>query len=303
MVPDFPVPRSSPHGRVKGTNVHPTPAHFSGPTSDVWVNFWGPGWDWSYVKDSIDLTVTRGVNVFRAIGVTNVVTGGVLTRAQYLARHQQIADYCQAIGIRYYPVGGSLTHRGSASDAAVTAEVTALYQAMVPYGDTILGFDMFNEFQDDPRGLVTAQAMVASTSAAIRGAGSTPIPVTASLGVDIQNPAQIRAITPHVDYLDFHLYLTTAYMQANPTLFGFLQQVAPGYRVVIGEAGINRYGGSTPQKRADFYTAVLAVQAATPQALGTCNWAAVNDQYGLFDYTTRTLQTDIAGAWSLFPTM
>jgi len=300
-VPRFPDYSPSPHGRVKGTNVHPTPANFSGPASDVWVNFWGGGYDFQYIKDSIDLTVALGVNVFRAIGVTNVVTDGVLTRSQYLARHQQIAAYCQSIGIRYYPSGGSLSHRGSATDAAMIAEVVALYQAMIPYGDTIFGFDMYNEFQDDPRGIPTAQATVASTAAAIRALAQAPIPITTSLASDIQTPVQYQGILNSINYIDVHIYQTLSFLQSNPNLFGFLNQVAPGCKIVIGETGIDRAGGSTAQQRADFYIAVLAIQQNTPQMLGTCNWAAINDNYGLYDYTTRTLQTDISGAWAQYP--
>jgi hypothetical protein len=143
--------------------------------------------------------------------------------------------------------------------------------------------------------------IVAATASAIRGGGGVTIPFTASINADVTNPDLLRAITQYVTYLDFHLYETTAYMQANPHLFDFLQQVAPGFRVVFGEFGIDRSNGTTPQQRADFYSAVLTIQKNTLQALGGCNWAAVNDQYGLFDYITRTLQTDIAGVWAQFP--
>lgn len=297
------LPDSSPsrRGRVKGTNVHPTPAQFSGPTPDVWVNFWAGGYDWPFIKDSIDRTVALGVNVVRIIGATNAITDGIMTRTQYLANQRQVAAYCQSIGMRYYPCAGSLTHRGTATDLAIINEVVTLYQAMIPYGNTIFGFDMYNEHRDDSAGLGHAATMVADTASAIRRAGRTPIPITASIHTDITNPDLIRAIAPHVNYLDFHLWQTLSFMQSNPYLFDFLQQIAPRFKVVVGEMGTSRSDGSTAQQRANYYTAARVIQQNTPKQLGTINWAAINDDFGLYDYATRTLQTDISGAWALFP--
>ncbi|MBV9058534.1 MAG: hypothetical protein JOZ09_05175 [Pseudonocardiales bacterium] len=298
---DFPDSRPSPQGRVKGTNVHPTPAQFLGPTSDVWVNFWAGGYDWAYVKESIDRPVPLGINVVRIIGSTNAITDGSIARTRYLANHRQVASYCRSIGIRYYPCAASLTHRGAATDSAIINEIVALYQAMIPYGNTIFGFDMYNEYRDDSAGLAHAATMVANTAAAIRRIGNNPIPITASIHTDITNADLIRAIAPHVDYLDFHLWQTLSFMQSNPNLFSFLQLVTPGLKVVVGEMGTNRSDGSSAQQRADYYTAARVIQQNTPQQLGTINWAAIDDNFGLYDYTTRTLQADISGAWALFP--
>jgi hypothetical protein len=304
MVPRFPVSKPNPHGRVKGSNAHPRPANFGGPSSDVWVNFWVGGYDIVYIKECIDRTrqLTNGINVFRTIGSTMAVTDGYTGRSTYLARQAEVASYCQSVGVRYYPCAGDLTHRGTATDSAVIDEVVALYQAMISYGDTIFGFDMFNEYRNDPSGLSHAATMVANTAAAIRNTGTVSIPYTASINADITNESLIRDIYKNISYFDFHIYETLPFLQANPNLFDFLRRVAPGFKIVVGETGVDRTnGGLTAQQRADYYTAVLTIQNNTTQMLGTCQWAAIDENYGLFDFTTRTLQTDIAGVWQTFP--
>ena len=303
MVPRFPGSSSSvPHGKVKGTNLHPSAAQFAGPTSDVFVNVWAGGYDWQLIKDSIDLTKTTGVNVFRAIGATNAVTEGYMTRTSYLSRQSDIATYCQSVGVRYYPCGGSLTHRGAASDSAIINEVAALYAAMIPFGDTIFGFDLWNEYRDDAAGLDHAALMVKNCATQIRSTTDASIPMTASINADPLNASLIRAIAPYINYLDFHLYFTLAVLQANLNYFAPLAQIAPGFKVVLGETGISRTG-TTAQDRADYYTGILTLQNNTPQMLGTCQWAAINNDFGLFDETTHTLQTDISGAWAQFPNL
>jgi hypothetical protein len=54
--------------------------------------------------------------------------------------------------------------------------------------------------------------------------------------------------------------------------------------------------------RASRYELVRQIQSSYPdRLLGVLNWAAVSDEFGLYDETTLTLQSDIAPAWASFP--
>lgn len=281
---------------VKGVNIHPKAVDFSGSNGSVWSNMWTT-WDWTgWIKKSVDLAVAQGANAIRCIGSYDAVAGGYLTQATYLTRQTQLAAYCQSSGVRYYPCAGQLTQVAGAGASTLTTQAVALANALAPYGDTVLGLDLANEASGTWLSSSRAATLtyLTATAAAIRAAGST-IPVTASMNTDQANVDSLADFAKAVDFFDFHLYDRP--LPANRLMPMAIRSRRP---FLVGEYGLSRTANSAAVV-ADQHAQVQAVTAATPRCLGAFLWAAIDNDFGLYDESTVTAQTAVTGPFATRP--
>lgn len=279
---------------MKGVNIHceSNPVRPEGQPFVIWSDSWSTYYDWTELKQQIDLTVALGANAFRTTGSVHVVTSGRITRATYLERQVQVASYIASLGLFYYPTGFD----GAGFDplpttAEAQAELVALGQALAPYEANILGFDVVNEL---PGWTVSAgSAFMAAVKAALPG-----VPFTSSGGQgDLDDTALRASLDALVDYFDFHLYnpfSVTAFdsllsTTAKPVLIGEF-----GKPMTSTDAGITAHYGAAG-------AAMDRVLEGGRGLAGALQWSAWNygptsgtdSDFGMFakDFTPRTRYT------------
>lgn len=284
-----------------------TTADATGPNYKILTSFWADGWDWTNVKFQIDSTRAKGANCWRKLGSVYAVTSGRITRATYLARQTQIADYIAGLGGFYYPTGFD----GAGFDPMPTAaeahaELLALCQALVPYTAHIAAFSINNE---NPGWTIGNQAVldIASLKAALPGV---PFTSDCSEGFDITVDANRLALDPYVDFFDQHLYAGAA---QPVTRFDALLAVT-AKPVLIGEFG--KVAATDPGAIATYFNSIGGLAQRIPPGghglAGYLMWTASDalapgqidsdaDQYGMFKYD-GTERTQFSNVYVNLPT-
>jgi hypothetical protein len=274
------------------------------PSGQGWQGMWAE-WDWTnWIKPQVDRAVALGMNTVRVIGSAECVivdpipvTLPKISQATYLARWQQLVEYCQSVGLYLYPVvvqkwdfidTQTPTYNFQASN--VTNVVTATAQLLGVYTN-VIGFDCFQE-GDATYGLAVADVL--AMYSAIRAVAPT-VPLTTSNSTggfgtlrgfwDDTTSLSYQAwtATGGSDFIDIHLY-TDALVASD--LDGFIQRV--GKPVLIGEFGdsVDQTTGAIAAR----YAAMAAVHNRQG-VIGSLVWALADqtttstDEWGVWDNT------------------
>jgi hypothetical protein len=242
--------------------------------------------------------VHLGANTVRLIGSFGIVSTKRISIPEYLDRQAQVAEYCHSLRVKYYACGGDLRDIRTASHDDICSFLLAQASNLSQFGETVMGFDLVNEYAAgfETMGRVRVEQLLVSALQKIRSAGI-KVPLTAS--DDRPSPkkkAELPAIASLIDFWDFHIYRTVP----DPNALKPLVDLS-NLPIVIGEFGVDRTDGRPSSEHSQFYKDILKLQYSTPRIQGSLQWAIVNNQYGLYDESTMTLQSDIASVWESFP--
>ncbi|MBY6709504.1 hypothetical protein HQ308_22180 [Rhodococcus sp. BP-241] len=175
---------------------------------------------------------------------------------------------------------------------------------MLATKSNVLAFELLNEIGNAimlfPEPMLASWA--AQFSAAVRAAAPN-LPITIS---DVSNGnstiigkfSDWQRIRRYAPYVDFHVYPAVA-NTLKPWHTAACELVSDR-PVIFGEIGAYR-PSRTGAQMADAYETIRQTMIRTPSVKGVIQWATVNNDFGLYDETTDTLQTDIASTWALFP--
>ncbi|MDJ0454431.1 LamG-like jellyroll fold domain-containing protein [Gordonia amicalis] len=292
------------NGYVKGSNIHPKAADLS-TYANAWRGLWG-NWDWTWIKRSVDRAKAQGANTIRLIGDVQTVADGVISQATYLSQLEQWVDYCASEDLKVYACLGDPTHYSSATPAYI-ADWYATQAELLVEKDNLLAMELMNEVGNGAKFFPESMlaAMVAQFSAAVRAvAPNIPLSVSdpshgnATVVGKFTDGARLLTYAPYVDFFDIHVYPKTS-LTFRPWHTAAYELVSDR-PLIFGEVGAYRPGNTAVTMAAQYEEARQAM-LATPSVKGAIQWAAVNNDFGLYDETTDTLQTDIASAWAAFP--
>lgn len=242
--------------KLKGGNVVPKPS--VGPPG-LWAE-----WDWeNWIKPQLDRAVSLGLNAIRIIGAPQVVLADTspglpaITSARYVARWEQIAQYCLDHGLALYPglnekwaymytqFGG----RGGMppwdfQDPEVTAVIVASAEALSRYPN-VIGFDIFQEGGGSHGDGLLIEDVLALYGAIRAAAPDVPLTTSDSSGsyatsAEFWNnttslPYQLWTHDDGADFVDIHVYLEGV---VGSEINGLLKRT--GRPVLIGEYGASQ---------------------------------------------------------------
>lgn len=302
-------------GLIKGANIHPRSSDFGYGSGSGLVGLWGH-WDWTgWIKPCVDGAKALGCNVIRIIGDVESVYTGVITQATYLAQLTQLADYLQSQGMYLYACGGDPTHFAGADNAFITSFLSTQATTLAPYARNVIAFDLVNEASGGWLAPATIPEQVligwiAQWSRAVRVAlPTTPITVSNVSGgwsnsatplALLSDWKRYRQIAPYVDFFDVHVYPQNP--NTTQAWHGGVYEMFSDKPIVYGEFGASR-ASRTGLQMADAYETVRQMMLGSPQCAGAIQWAIVNDNYGLYNESAQTLQSDIAPTFAAFPTV
>jgi len=280
---------------IKGSNLAPRKSQFLPP--GVWDTVWSR-WDWTWIKRTIDLAVQQGANAVRLIGSLGILSSKVITMETYLSRQARLAQYCGSIGIKYYACGGDLRDVGNADPREVRSYPVAQATNLAAFGSDVLGFDLVNEYAAgfDSLGKAGVESLLVSTLKDIRTAATGLRLAVSDDRPPPKSAETLPAIASYIDFWDFHIYSPDVQFDVMEPL-GHIS----GLPILIGEFGASRADGRSSVDRSQFYRRILNIQRSQPDFMGSLQWAIVDDDFGLYDESTLTLQNDIASAWASFP--
>lgn len=199
-------------------------------------------WDWTgNIKPQMDTAVnTLGANALHISSVASAVNSGYVTQPQLLARLKQQLDYCTTVLKIAVYVGLFYSY----ADLAVSTNQTVggAIAALCEQYPNVVGFDLCNEMGGTPAQIDSAMRTWLPIVRA-----NTSLPFTASInatGSAALSGATVKALSPYVDFYDFHNYPGASGTLA-PADFAALRASAYYKPWVIGESGQSRANGST----------------------------------------------------------
>lgn len=289
---------------VRGINLGIGPSTISLPL------MWGASWDWvGHTKPNIDRIVALGANTIRVQGA---LQGYEDAPTQYVARWEQVMDYCDSQGLRML-----FSFLSSLDDAGLTEANNARYDsmidAMVPlYAGKpkfILGWDVGNEL-----GINTSDEYLAADHIRNRIKAHDPLSKTTISIAGVATGQQFFAIGNRdalVDFHDIHVYTEPNVTYGwSPNWFDEIK-AETSKPFLIGEFGgnVNNNGtgigvptlGSAPAQ-ADYLSAMLKYAGET-DCMGFIQWAAQDDngpyKFGLYD--AAGVARPSAAVWQQYP--
>ena len=283
---------------IKGSNIMPKAVDI---TDTAWRNLW-VGWDWEWIRRSVDAARDTTANAVRIVGDVQGVHSGVISFETYVARLRQLLDYARSKGCRVYYCLLDIRHLGAVPPDFVT-DFAGRLGSVLADDPTVLAVEIVNEvstgYQLYPVDEVTE--WVARWSASLRRSAPT---ISLSIsdvrsGTLLEKTNDIDAFAryaPYVDFFDLHLYYPPETDASTNVLAAY--EFAVDRPFVIGETGADRDDRSLD--RGATYRQIEKIFDSSPAAAGVFQWAAVNDRFGLFSETDGSEQSDIAGAWRNF---
>lgn len=296
----------TPRVKLKGSNITLKPGYDSGVSGPL--SYWrdliyGEAWDWTdWIKWQVDLAIDAGCNAIRMMGAADGVAVGTYSRATYLGQVAQLADYCEANGLFFYP--NIAANFGTPRNQAMVDEAVATAVLLDAYPN-VVGIDIFNEWNawmsylgisTQPDRVIFKGDMVEIFNA-IRSAGVTvPLTISANVGTDNFGGAA-SYFTEYVDFFDVHYY-------GDPPAAAYNSIASMNKPLVIGEFGAPMSVGEAA--RQSRYTSTKVVHDVTACG-GSFSWAITdqntnaNDKWGMFDID-GVRRADVAAIWDSFST-
>lgn len=266
---------------VRGVNFAVSPEAQAAGTYQIAVKALWSQWDWDgwWLTQFTRTQRVRG-NTIRVLGAPNIVLDGVLTRAVYLARWQQIITEAADRGLFVYPTLNFGTF--PSSDAAFATEAAALAAALHPYSN-VIGIDMQNE---------SAPSMAAKTGVWTAVRAETDIPLAASTHSTWPDGSAdwnsfFATMDPLVDLFDFHIAAGTP--DTSSLVNNYWTKTSKP--VLMGEFYANQGDTVATQKNRYWYVrdTINSTAHASLRCAGGLAWSisdydtTASNQYGLFD--------------------
>lgn len=282
--------------RIRGVNLAENGENFSASSTAPapWAKLWTL-WNTTGIQRELDEAVALGCNTVRMAGSVLAVTGGHITRSQYLAKWTQLSGWCQSRGLFLYPYLADYYNEGSAlsNTTTLTNEIVAAAAHLHTLPD-IIGLDLVQEcdpwiggtsspFTPNGPGAAASLALYQAVKAV------TNLPCTFSRTTS-PNPG-MYLWDDRSDFSDCHIYgsssagdFTTAW--ANTSWGGYLRPI------VFGEFGVYpNTGDAADITRINEVNAVLAATGTYGQRLaGALRWSVedydsgnAGNRLGLFD--------------------
>lgn len=283
---------------VKGSNIMPKAVDI---TDAAWRNLW-VGWDWPWIKNSVDKAVALSANAIRIVGDVEGVHSGRLSVEKYLEQLEQLADYCSSQDCRLYYCLLDVRHMGVVPPEFVASFAERIGGVLAGKAN-VLAIEIANEistaYDSHPREDVAGWVGMWSASLR-RAAPKVPLSIsdvrTGTLFEKTNDVVELNRYAQYVDFYDLHMYYPPETDDRSNVLAAY--EFAVDRPMMVGEMGADRDDRSLDPGRT--YKMIEKVCASSPAVVGVFQWAAVNDRFGLYSETTGLLQDDIADAWRNF---
>jgi hypothetical protein len=275
--------------KVFGGNIRYGPEQ---PAGAWWDYFWST-FPWTTViRPQIDMLRAMGGNTLRmlggAFGVSGVGRPEAMTitapysQASYIAKQVQVADYLVKHGMHYYLTEHLPGVSQTLSQDAYTTLLAAEVQALQPYWNNIIGFDILQEGGFAGFDSTMIGTMLDGVKAKVAALGlSPPFGYTVSDNESVSFAPGFASYAAHIDYADFHIYTNSGapFVESNcdPWLFFYYG----GFDFIWGEYG-------DPNDGYDFYygptyVAQHPVHSTVRGGLYWCIVDANNTDYGVLN--------------------
>ena len=282
--------------RMRGVNIalgNPAFATVSASATPApWAQLW-TDWDTTSLQRRLDQAVTLGCNTVRMAGSVLAVTGGYITRAQYLAKWGQFSGWCQDRKLFLYPYLADYYNEGSvlSSTSTLQAEIVAAATYLHTLPD-IVALDLVQE--SDPWLAGAGSSFSVTLYNAVKAV--TNLPCTYSQTGTIAS--SVTSYTDRRDFADLHIYGTSG---SQPSDLTTAWTGGLTYPVCFGEFGTNPAGNSAAQvTRLNQILGLFAATGGSGQRVaGALRWtvedydtAANQNNHGLFDETGAEKATE-----------